>query len=55
MAQKLYVWVAVGGIALASAGAWWFQNRPASEAQQAAMGTNEGALPYARAASLENR
>lgn len=39
MAQKLYVWVAVGGIALASAGAWWFQNRPASEAQQAAMGT----------------
>jgi len=30
--KSLYIWVAVGGIAIASAGAWWFQNgasRPA--------------------------
>lgn len=37
---------------------WHEQRLPAylrQHAQQAAMGTNEGALPYARAASLENR
>lgn len=45
MAQKLYVWVAVGGIALASAGAWWFQNRPAAGAQQATAGAAAPGTP----------
>jgi len=45
MAQKLYVWVAVGGIALASAGAWWFQNRSAAGAQQATAGAAAPGTP----------
>ena len=28
--KSLYTWVAVGGIALASAGAWWFQKGAAA-------------------------
>jgi membrane fusion protein (multidrug efflux system) len=47
MAQKLYVWVAVGGIALASAGAWWFQNRPAAGTPQATAGAAAPAAPAA--------
>lgn len=47
MAQKLYVWVAVGGIALASAGAWWYQNRPAAGAPQTATGAAVPAAPSA--------
>lgn len=45
MAQKLYVWVAVGGIALASAGAWWYQNRPAADAPQSPPGAAAPAAP----------
>lgn len=47
MAQKLYVWVAVGGIALASAGAWWYQNRPAAGAPQTTTGAAVSAAPSA--------
>ncbi len=47
MAQKLYVWVAVGGIALASAGAWWYQNRPAAGAPQTTTGAAVPAAPSA--------
>ena len=37
MANKaLYVWVAVAGLALASGGAWWLQNRAASSASPTA-------------------
>ena len=35
MANKnIYIWVAAGGIALASAGAWWFQNTPSKPGAQ---------------------
>jgi len=38
MANKaLYVWVAVAGLALASGGAWWLQNRAASSASPTAV------------------
>ena len=34
--KKLYTWVAASGIALASAGAWWFQHRTVPLADGAA-------------------
>jgi membrane fusion protein (multidrug efflux system) len=34
--NKLYTWVAAGGIAVASAGAWWFQHRAAPASGEAA-------------------
>ena len=38
--KKFYIWVAVGGLALASAGAWWFQNKtPARTVTGAAAGS----------------
>lgn len=30
--KKFYIWVAVGGLALASTGAWWFQNKAPTRA-----------------------
>jgi membrane fusion protein (multidrug efflux system) len=50
MPQKsLYTWVAVGGIALASAGAWWLQKggdpAPADQASPGAPGPRAGAGP----------
>ena len=45
--KSLYTWVAVGGIAIASAGAWWFQkggSQPAGE-RPAAAGPASGARP----------
>ena len=41
--KSLYTWVAVGGIALASAGAWWFQNGAAKPAGEPAMAGSAGA------------
>lgn len=48
MANKhLYLWVAAGGIAVASAGAWWFQNRAdGASAPGSAAGATAG-LPAA--------
>jgi len=46
--KSLYTWVAVGGIAVASAGAWWFQNKggQATDAPPAAAaGPGPGARP----------
>lgn len=49
--KKFYIWVAVGGLALASAGAWWFQNKtPARTATGAAAGS-PGAASAAGAAA----
>lgn len=48
MANKtLYTWVAAGGIAVASAGAWWFQHRaaPASADSAPVASTGPGARP----------
>ena len=51
--------VAAGTSSSAQAGAGWYEQRlPAylrQHAQQAAMSTNESALPYARAASMEGQ
>ena len=41
--KSLYTWVAVGGIALASAGAWWFQNGAVKPAGEPAMAGSAGA------------
>lgn len=45
--KSLYTWVAVGGIAVASAGAWWFQNKggQGTDAPPAAAGPGPGARP----------
>jgi membrane fusion protein, multidrug efflux system len=40
--KSLYTWVAVGGIAIASAGAWWFQNSAAKPAGEPAMAGGAG-------------
>ena len=49
--KKMYIWVAVGGLALASAGAWWFQNkapvRSAADAATGPGGASSGASPVA--------
>lgn len=45
MANKnIYLWVAAGGIALASAGAWWFQKVPAPSAS-GGLGATSAAQP----------
>lgn len=41
--KSLYTWVAVGGIAIASAGAWWFQNGASKPAGEPAMASGAGA------------
>ena len=49
--KKMYIWVAVGGLALASAGGWWFQNKvPSRPAADAAAGASGGASPAAAVA-----
>lgn len=41
--KKLYIWVAAGGLALASASAWWFQNKaPSHTMAKGASGTTGG-------------
>ena len=46
--KKFYIWVAVGGLALASAGAWWFQNKtPARTVTGAAAGSPAAGSPGA--------
>lgn len=40
--KSLYTWVAVGGIAIASAGAWWFQNSPGQPAGEPAVSGGTG-------------
>ena len=51
--KKMVIWVAVGGLALASTGAWWFQNkvpsRSAADAAAATTGPSSGAVPLAAA------
>ena len=52
--KKMVIWVAVGGLALASTGAWWFQNKaPSRSAADAAAGprsVSSGASPVAAVA-----
>ena len=52
MARKTtYTWVAVGGIAIASAAAWWFQQQPA-DARKGAGGAPAAAGPAAGGGGL---
>jgi membrane fusion protein (multidrug efflux system) len=49
--KKFYIWVAVGGLALASAGAWWFQNKTPARTVTGAAAGSPGAASAAGAAS----
>ncbi len=46
--KSLYTWVAVGGIAVASAGAWWFQNKGGQPAETQPVAAGPGPGPGAR-------
>jgi membrane fusion protein, multidrug efflux system len=46
--KSLYTWVAVGGIALASAGAWWFQKGRANPAAEPAAQAPAAGAPAGR-------